>query len=50
MQKKELGKKGEEKAFVLEKKGYRIIEQNYVCDLARWTSLPERRILWSSSK
>jgi putative endonuclease len=34
MQKKELGKKGEEKALrFLKKKGYRIIEQNYVCDL-----------------
>jgi len=32
MQKKELGKKGEEKALrFLKKKGYRIIEQNYVC-------------------
>jgi putative endonuclease len=31
---KELGKKGEEKALrFLKKKGYRIIEQNYVCDL-----------------
>jgi putative endonuclease len=34
MQKKELGKKGEEKALrFLKKKGYRIIEQNYVCKL-----------------
>jgi putative endonuclease len=34
MQKKELGKKGEEKALrFLKKKGYRIIEQNYVCKM-----------------
>jgi len=34
MEKKELGKKGEEKALrFLKKKGYRIIEQNYVCKL-----------------
>jgi putative endonuclease len=34
MEKKELGKKGEEKALrFLKKKGYRIIEQNYVCNL-----------------
>jgi len=34
MQKKDLGKKGEEKALrLLKKKGYRIIEQNYVCNL-----------------
>jgi putative endonuclease len=34
MQKKELGKKGEEKALrFLKKKGYRIIEQNYVCNM-----------------
>jgi len=34
MQKKELGKKGEEKALrFLKKKGYRIIEQNYICKL-----------------
>jgi putative endonuclease len=34
MQKKDLGKKGEDKALqFLKKKGYRIIEQNYVCDL-----------------
>ena len=33
-EKKELGKKGEEKALrFLKKKGYRIIEQNYVCKL-----------------
>jgi putative endonuclease len=34
MQKKELGKKGEELALrFLKKKGYRIIEKNYVCKL-----------------
>jgi putative endonuclease len=34
MQKKELGKKGEEVALrFLKKKGYRIIEKNYVCKL-----------------
>ena len=34
MEKKELGKKGEEKAlWFLKEKGYRIIEQNYVCKL-----------------
>jgi putative endonuclease len=34
MQKKELGKKGEEKALrFLKKKGYRIIEKNYVCKM-----------------
>jgi putative endonuclease len=34
MEKKELGKKGEEKALrFLKKKGYRIIEKNYVCKL-----------------
>lgn len=34
MQKKELGKKGEERAVrFLKKKGYRIIETNYVCKL-----------------
>ena len=34
MQKKELGKKGEEIALrFLKKKGYRIIEQNYVCKM-----------------
>ena len=34
MQKKELGKKGEELAFrFLKKKGYRMIEQNYVCKM-----------------
>ena len=34
MQKKELGKKGEEVALrYLKKKGYRIIEQNYVCKM-----------------
>jgi putative endonuclease len=33
-EKKELGKKGEEKALrFLKKKGYRIIEQNYVCKM-----------------
>jgi len=33
-EKKELGKKGEEKALrFLKKKGYRIIDQNYVCKL-----------------
>jgi putative endonuclease len=33
-EKKELGKKGEEKALrFLKKKGYRIIEKNYVCKL-----------------
>jgi putative endonuclease len=33
-EKKDLGKKGEEKALrFLKKKGYRIIEQNYVCNL-----------------
>jgi putative endonuclease len=32
MQKKELGKKGEEVAFrFLKKRGYRIVEKNYVC-------------------
>jgi len=34
MQKKELGKKGEEIALrFLKKKGYRIIEKNYVCKM-----------------
>jgi putative endonuclease len=34
MQKKELGKKGEELALrFLKKKGYRIIEKNYVCKM-----------------
>ena len=34
MQKKELGKTGEEKALrFLKKKGYRLIEQNYVCKM-----------------
>jgi putative endonuclease len=34
MQKKELGRKGEEIAFrFLKKKGYRIIEKNYVCKM-----------------
>ena len=34
MQKKELGQKGEEIALrFLKKKGYRIIEQNYVCKM-----------------
>ncbi len=34
MQKKELGKKGEEKALrFLKKRGYRIIEKNYVCKM-----------------
>jgi putative endonuclease len=34
MQKKELGKKGEEAALrFLKKKGYRIIEKNYVCKM-----------------
>ena len=34
MQKKELGKKGEEIALrFLKKKGYRIIERNYVCKM-----------------
>ena len=34
MQKKELGKKGEEVALrFLKKKGYRIIETNYVCKI-----------------
>ncbi len=34
MEKKELGKKGEEVALrFLKKKGYRIIEQNYVCKM-----------------
>jgi len=34
MQKKELGKKGEDLAFrFLKKRGYRIIEQNYVCKM-----------------
>jgi putative endonuclease len=34
MQKKELGKKGEELAVrFLKKKGYRIIEKNYVCKM-----------------
>jgi len=34
MEKKELGKKGEEKAVrFLKKKGYRIIEKNYVCKM-----------------
>ena len=34
MEKKELGKKGEEKALrFLKKKGYHIIEKNYVCKL-----------------
>jgi len=34
MEKKELGKKGEEKALrFLKKRGYRIIEQNYVCKM-----------------
>ena len=34
MEKKALGKKGEEKALrFLKKKGYRIIEKNYVCKL-----------------
>ena len=33
-EKKELGKKGEEKALrFLKKKGYRIIEKNYVCKM-----------------
>ena len=33
-EKKELGKEGEEKALrFLKKRGYRIIEQNYVCNL-----------------
>jgi putative endonuclease len=33
-EKKELGKKGEEKALrFLKKKGYRIIDQNYVCKM-----------------
>src|SRR5574342_580574 len=33
-EKKDLGKKGEEKALrFLKKKGYRIIEQNYVCKM-----------------
>ncbi len=33
-EKKDLGRKGEEKALrFLKKKGYRIIEQNYVCHL-----------------
>jgi putative endonuclease len=33
-EKKELGKKGEEKALrFLKKKGYRIIENNYVCKM-----------------
>jgi putative endonuclease len=34
MQKKELGKRGEDLAFrFLKKKGYRIIETNYVCKM-----------------
>jgi putative endonuclease len=34
MEKKELGKKGEEKAIrFLKKRGYRIIEKNYVCKM-----------------
>jgi putative endonuclease len=34
MEKKELGKKGEEMALrFLKKRGYRIIEQNYVCKM-----------------
>ena len=34
MQKKELGKKGEEIAIrFLKKKGYRILERNYVCKM-----------------
>ena len=34
MQKKELGKKGEEVALrFLKKKGYRVIERNYVCKM-----------------
>jgi len=34
MQKKELGKKGEEKAIrFLKKRGYRLIEKNYVCKM-----------------
>ena len=34
MQEKELGKKGEEVAFrFLKKKGYKIIEKNYVCKM-----------------
>ena len=34
MEKKELGKKGEEKAIrFLKKRGYRLIEKNYVCKM-----------------
>lgn len=34
MQEKELGRKGEEVALrFLKKKGYKIIQQNYVCDM-----------------
>jgi putative endonuclease len=34
MEKKELGRKGEEKAIrFLKKRGYRIIEKNYVCKM-----------------
>jgi len=44
MQKKELGKKGEEVAFrFLKKNGYRIIERNYVCKMGEIDIIAKER-------
>ena len=44
MQKKELGKKGEEVALrFLKKRGYRIIEKNYVCKLGEMDIIAKER-------
>ena len=43
-EKKELGKEGEEKALrFLKKKGYRIIEQNYVCKMGEMDIIAKER-------
>jgi putative endonuclease len=47
-QKKELGKKGEEVAVrYLKKKGYRIVERNYVCKMGEMDIIAKEKDTWA---
>jgi putative endonuclease len=47
MQKKELGKKGEEIALrFLKKRGYRVVEKNYVCKMGEMDIIAREKDTW----
>ena len=47
MQRKELGKKGEELALrFLKKRGYRVVEKNYVCKMGEMDIIAREKDTW----